>query len=251
MTRAGWAVVGGMVAALGAAGWLYLDNRDLRAELAELRAGPPAAAPAGAAPVETIEEDARAGAETARTLLRGFAAVTGRDRPEVEVPDRPRTRQERRMRFQERITSYLGRRPGETDQQYRDRLVPLMELALARPRDEVARARREAEEAADVTDEQRTQLDGVIADAQAELLEVTNRAIQAGELTPYERNWSGLLEYTGSLGIVLGASEQRIGEILSPEQRRAMYDSGFEWGELIGVTAPWESLEPPPLPPEG
>ncbi|HUH04673.1 MAG TPA: hypothetical protein VML75_21905 [Kofleriaceae bacterium] len=250
MTRAGWTLAAGLVLAIGVAGWLYRDNRALRSQLGELRAagfGAPAATAPEPAPA--LEQDARDSAETARTLLRSFAAVTGRDRPEVEVPDRPRTRQERRLRFQERIASYLGRRPGETAEQYRDRVVPLMELALARPRQEVAEARRAAEEEAGVTEDQREQLDSAIADAQAELLELTNGAIQSGELTPYERNWTGMLEYTGGLGTLLGSTEQRIGEILTPEQRRAMAAQGFEWGELIGVTAPWESLDPPPGPP--
>lgn len=250
MTRAGWALAGGLALAIGVAGWLYRDNRALRGQLTALRASepaPPAAAPADQLP--TLEQDAREGAETARTLLRSFAAVTGRDRPEVEVPDRPKTRQERRLRFQERLEAYLGRRPGETEQQYRDRVVPLMEMALARPREEVAEARRAAEAEAGVTDEQRAELDGVVADAQAELLALTNGAIQSGELTPYERNWAGMLNYAGGLGTVLGSTEQRIDEILSAEQRRAMAERGFEWGELIGVTAPWETLDPPPGPP--
>jgi hypothetical protein len=30
-----------------------------------------------------------------------------------------------------------------------------------------------------------------------------------------------------------------------------MYEAGFEWGEYLGVSAPWESLRPPPPQPGG
>jgi len=38
----------------------------------------------------------------------------------------------------------------------------------------------------------------------------------------------------------------QIGQVLSPDQMKAMSDSGFEWGEYLGLEAPWEQLHPPP-----
>jgi hypothetical protein len=29
---------------------------------------------------------------------------------------------------------------------------------------------------------------------------------------------------------------------------KSIYDTGFEWGEYLGVSAPWEKLQPPPPP---
>jgi hypothetical protein len=57
---------------------------------------------------------------------------------------------------------------------------------------------------------------------------------------------TGMLQYAGGLGAILEGAEGRIGKILSPEQLRAMQDAGFEWGEYLGVNAPWERLRAPP-----
>ena len=35
-------------------------------------------------------------------------------------------------------------------------------------------------------------------------------------------------------------------EMRLAEQIKAMSSSGFEWGEYLGVSAPWENLKPPP-----
>ena len=42
----------------------------------------------------------------------------------------------------------------------------------------------------------------------------------------------------------------QIGKILDASQIQAMYDSGFEWGEYLGLNAPWEKLTPPPPAPK-
>jgi hypothetical protein len=41
-------------------------------------------------------------------------------------------------------------------------------------------------------------------------------------------------------------TEGQLGKILAPDQVKAMYDSGFEWGEYLGLQTPWEQLKPPP-----
>ena len=59
---------------------------------------------------------------------------------------------------------------------------------------------------------------------------------------------SGWLTFAGGLGGILDDANGQIGKILSPDQMRAMSDSGFEWGEYLGLEAPWEKLTPPPPP---
>jgi hypothetical protein len=156
------------------------------------------------------------------------------------------TRAERRQRRQAEIAAMFGRLDGESAEDYRERMVPFVKMALAGPRGRLEDARRAAEQAAGVTGEQRAALDSVLGDAYQEAVELTNRALATGDLTPYSRNWSGVLNLAGGMGAILEGAESRIGSILTPEQARAMYDQGFEWGEYLGATAPWESLDPPP-----
>lgn len=181
-------------------------------------------------------------------IARGLGGrIDGVDAP--KLPDtKKESRLERRARRTDEIAAMLGRLDGETEEEYRARLLPLLEAALSRPRENVAQLRKEIEEKAGVTDEQRQKLDATFDEVYDELLTYTNAAIQDGQLTPYERNVAGMLEYAGGLGAILGGAEQRIGGILSPEQQQTIYGSGFEWAEYLGVTAPWERLTPPPPP---
>ena len=60
-------------------------------------------------------------------------------------------------------------------------------------------------------------------------------------------NVAGWLDFAGGLGGIVNDAQGRVGKILSPEQMKAMYDTGFEWGEYLVVDAPWEMLGAPPV----
>jgi hypothetical protein len=158
---------------------------------------------------------------------------------------------ERRARRTLELEGLLGRDPGESEEEYRARIVPKMQLALTIPRARVDEMRRTAESAAGVDDKQRRELDEAFGSVYDELIEYTDAAIADGQLTPYGRNVKGILQYAGGLGAILEGAEGRIGRILTPEQLRSMADAGFEWGEYLGLQAPWERLRPPPPRPPG
>jgi hypothetical protein len=238
-----WAVPS--VVAVAAAGWLYRDNRGLRAELDELRGSQLAAAPKAVA--DPVQADTPAAGPSRRGG--GFLGALGRPssagRP--ELPDQPgESRAERRQRRQEEMRAMFGREPGESAEDYRARVAPFVQTALAVPRARMEEARAEAEKAARVSEEQRAQIDAVLEDVSREALALTNEAVAAGDLTPYERNYAGVLSWSGGLGAILGTSQARIGEILGAEQLRVLSQQGFEWAEYMGVRVPWESLDPPP-----
>ncbi|HVV88073.1 MAG TPA: hypothetical protein VHE35_33765, partial [Kofleriaceae bacterium] len=166
--------------------------------------------------------------------------------PAAPSPPSAEARLERRVERTHAIEDLLGRRDGESDDDYRARILPMMELALAPARARVDEMRGVAEAAAHVTDEQHRQLDQAFGSIYDEALQYTDAAVADGELTPYGRNVTGLLQYAGGLGSILEGAEGRIGKILAPDQLRAMSDAGFEWGEYLGLHAPWERLRPPP-----
>ncbi|MGE5184022.1 MAG: hypothetical protein ACM31C_18250, partial [Acidobacteriota bacterium] len=155
---------------------------------------------------------------------------------------------DKRARRQQKMTAMFGRADGETDDQYRARILPLLEAALALPRKRIEAMRKLAEEKAHVTESQSQQLDASFQKTYQDVLDYTNKAIADGTLSPYERNIANWLEFGGGLGTILQDADGQIGHILSPDQMQSMYDSGFEWGEYLGLEAPWEKLMPPPPP---
>lgn len=235
--------------------WLYRENRLLRNRLEALNDSASVAAASSASRNERsaagsdipVAQEAEAESEPKwRFAQRPRPALE--TKPEAEPAPEPEEedRAERRKRRQAEMAAMFGRLDGETAEEYRDRMLPFLQTALAVPRQRVRDARRRAEEAAKVTDEQRAALDRAFEDVYQEVLTLTNRAVAEGDLTPYRRNWAGALNYAGGIGAVLGAAETRVGEILDPGQQRILYEQGFEWGEYLGATVPWEQLEPPP-----
>jgi hypothetical protein len=169
--------------------------------------------------------------------------------PLPTLPDQPKeTRMDRRARATREFAAMFGRLDGETDDEYRARIMPLVKMGLAGPRDRVAEMRKVAEDKAHVTAAQSQQLDKAFDKVYDDVIDYTNKAIADGELSPYERNVAGWLDFAGGLGGILTNANQQIGKILDPGQLKAMSEAGFEWGEYLGVQAPWERLNPPPAP---
>ncbi|HUQ08052.1 MAG TPA: hypothetical protein VM261_36405 [Kofleriaceae bacterium] len=241
------------VAVLGflGAGWFYLENRDLSSEVARLRA----IEKNRPDPWTTGDKAATAGSgDASRRDRAGFLPLPMRGLgkpadggPPPKLDDKLKeSRLERRVRRQSELAALLGRDADETEEEYKNRMLPFMQMALERPRANVDEMRKQAELAANVTDAQSKQLDQEFEAIYSEVIDFTNGAVADGQLTPYDRNVKGMLQYAGGLGAILEGAEGRIGKILSADQMRAMYDTGFEWGEYLGVRAPWERLRAPP-----
>ncbi len=236
------------VVATAVAGWLYLDNRKLADQVSSMRRDQKVAANDSWAQPRAESRDGgglgdRAGAPAFWRRPRATPPpATGVAGPPVPSEGR----MERRARRTQMIDAMLGRDADESDEAYRERILPLMAKALDPARERVEEMRRKAEDAAGVTDAQRQQLDEAFGSIYDEVIGFTDGAVADGQLTPYGRNVKGILQYAGGLGSILEGAEGRVGKILSPEQLRAMSDSGFEWGEYLGFKAPWERLRPPP-----
>ena len=142
----------------------------------------------------------------------------------------------------------FGRSEGETEEEYKSRVTPLITAGLTKLRDRTTDMRRAAEEQAGVTKEQSAALDRMFEKSYSEVIDYANEAITDGRLSPYKRDVGNWLELAGGLGTMLNGVQGQIGKVLTPTQIKAMYESGFEWSEYLGVNAPWEKLRAPPPP---
>ena len=157
----------------------------------------------------------------------------------------------RRARMTEMIAAMFGRGENESAEDYKARVGPMITGYLEKPRGYADKRRALAEERAGVTKEQSAKLDAEANKIYEDVLSYTNQAIQDGQVSPYSRNVSGWLQYAGGLGSILNDAEGRFSKILTPQQAKTMYEMGFEWGEYLGLNAPWEKLNAPPPPPGG
>ena len=237
MARVTWLLAATSVAGVATSVWLYLDNRALRAH---------EPAPA-AASREVAARAADPWIEPARAPAPSSARAAAVAPPALPAP-KEESRLEKRNRRMQEFAALFGRGENESADDYRARIVPLIKAGLAVPRERVDEMRKLAEAQAHVTPAQSQKLDRAFDKVYADTLDYTNKAIADGQLSPYERNVSGWLQYAGGLGTMLDEAQGQIAQILAPDQVRALTDSGFEWGEYFAVEAPWEKLDPPPPP---
>lgn len=238
MVRATWVFIATSVVAGAAAIWLYLANRDLRAQLATKHE----IAKTDDKPAARMSDPWTEPRRSAAPPKPSSAAIP-------RLPDQPEeSRLDRRQRRQQEFAAMFGRQGGETEEEYRARIVPLIKGGLLIPRQRVDEMRKQVEAKAGITPEQSAKLDKAFDKIYADAIDYTNKAVADGLLSPYERNVSGWLEYAGGLGGILDDANAQIGKVLTPEQVRAVNASGFEWGEYLGLEAPWENLTPPPPP---
>lgn len=224
--------------------YLLFENRSLHSELADTAR--PAAEPAKTVVASETDEDADPWTETGPRSAKIPNAVPA---AQPQLPEeKTEHRLDRRARRTEEFAARFGRLEGETEEAYKQRIGPLITAGLALPRMRAADYRRHAEEKASVTPEQSNKLDQAMEKVYADVIDYTNKAVSDGTLSPYERNVAGWLDYAGGLGGMLSEAQGQFGKILSPEQMKAMSGAGFEWGEYLGLTAPWENLGAPPPP---
>ena len=240
MARATWLLGATTLVGASLALWFYVDNRALRAALAHPA---PAALPVPAAPAIAAAPPAPP-PPPAVTPVAHTAAGPAPSLP--APPSETEARMDRRARRTEEFAAMFGRLDGESDADYKARILPMISAGLMVPRIKLEEQRKLAQDRAHVTPEQSARLDQAFDKVYGDVLDFTNKAIGDGQLSPYERNVSGWLEYAGGLGGILNDANGQIGKILDPGQIRTMSDAGFEWGEYLGVKAPWEKLTAPP-----
>jgi hypothetical protein len=243
MNRATYVLAGTTLVGLLTSIWLWLENRELRDELSDHTAKTAAAGKDGAGPRDAWLDASKAAAE------RGPRSGTIAFPTPPSLPSQPsENRNQRRARRNAEISAMFGRAEGESEEEYKNRVTPMITATLSKLRDRTTEMRRLAEEQAGITKDQSAALDRVFEKTYSEVIDYANEAITDGRLSPYKRDVGNWLELAGGLGTMLNGVQGQIGKVLSPSQIKSMYDSGFEWSEYLGANAPWEKLRAPPPP---
>lgn len=131
----------------------------------------------------------------------------------------------------------LTPQPGETLRAYRDRMLPLAELAVAPQRARVARLR---DDFGHLDAHQRAELDADVADTARAIQDRVARALAAGELRPATlAPMTGVALARDVLDLV-DRGNTRFLTTLRPDQRTSLASHRFDFADYLLFTAHWE-----------
>ena len=134
------------------------------------------------------------------------------------------------------VVARLAPQPGETMRAYRDRVLPVVELAIAPQRARVARTRDDFTLGA----HERAELDGAVQEAAAAIQARVMNAIESGELNPGTfKPMTGVTVARDLLDIV-DRGNTRFQRSLTPDHRTQLASHRFDFADYLLFTAPWE-----------
>jgi hypothetical protein len=132
---------------------------------------------------------------------------------------------------------HLLPQPGEPLSAYRDRIMPLAELAVAPQRARVARLR---DEFAHLDAHQRTELDTAVADAAQAIQARALAALAGGELRPATfKPMTGVTLARDVLDIIDRGNTRFVGSLTS-DQRTQLAAHRFDFADYLVFTTRWE-----------
>jgi hypothetical protein len=132
----------------------------------------------------------------------------------------------------------LAPRPGETMRDYRDRVLPVVELAIAPQRGRVARTR---DDFATLDAHQRAELDAAVQDAATAIQARVMDAIASGELRPGTFKPMAGVTIARDLLDIVDRGNTRFQRTLTPDQRTRLASHRFDFADYLLFTAPWEN----------
>lgn len=135
---------------------------------------------------------------------------------------------------------WLMPHPGENMLDYRDRMVPLAQTALAPHRARVARSRDDFAARVGLDAQQRAQLDGAVQDAAGQIEDKLMGSFMGGDLSPSTfKPMTGVSLARDVLDIVDGANKRFV-STLREDQRTKMAQHPFDFADYLVFSARWE-----------
>jgi hypothetical protein len=130
--------------------------------------------------------------------------------------------------------------PGENLMAYRDRIVPLAQVAIAPHRARVARGRDDFARAVNLDTQQRAELDGAVQDAATQIQDRVLGAALGGEFAPATfKPMTGVALGREVLDVVERANKRFVTS-LREDQRAAMARHPFDFGDYLLFATKWE-----------
>jgi hypothetical protein len=131
----------------------------------------------------------------------------------------------------------LAPQRGETMRAYRDRIVPLAELAIAPQRARVARMR---DELVDLDPRQRAELDAAVSEAAQAIQDRVMAAVAGADFAPATfKPMAGVAVARDVLDIVDRGNTRFLGA-LAPDQRTQLASGRFDFADYLLFTARWQ-----------
>ena len=132
---------------------------------------------------------------------------------------------------------HLLPQPGEPLRDYRDRILPLAQTAIAPQRARVARMR---DDFAALDAHQRAALDGAVQDAARAIQDRVTNGLLSGELRPATfKPMTGVAVARDVLDIV-DRGNTRFLSSLTPDQRTRLASHRFDFADYLVFSARWE-----------
>jgi hypothetical protein len=137
---------------------------------------------------------------------------------------------------------FLTPQPGETLLDYRDRVVPAAQLAVAPHRTRVAENRRRFAEAAALDDEQQRALDAAVQRAASDIQDHVMQSVLSGELMPPRVRPARAVAFARDVLDMLDRANREFRGTLSSEQLAVLDESGFDIVDYLVFSTRWEDL---------
>ena len=136
--------------------------------------------------------------------------------------------------------AWLAPQPGENSLDYRDRLVPIAQAAVAPHRARVARGRDDFAARANLDAQQRAHLDAAVHDAAGAIQDKVMGSLMGGELMP--ANFKPMTGVTLARDVldIIDQANRRFVATLREDQRAALAQHPFDFADYLLFSARWE-----------
>lgn len=150
---------------------------------------------------------------------------------------------EKAMGWDRWLSDFVRPQPGEGLLEYRDRMVPVAQAAIAPQRARVARSYESFADSADLDGRRRARIDALVEGTQDAIKGRMARAVFGGELfrPGGVRPMDGVRLANEILGLVVAADDE-LRASLTPAQLEALESSHFDLAEYLLISTRWEEL---------
>lgn len=135
---------------------------------------------------------------------------------------------------------WLAPQPGENLLDYRDRIVPIAQAAIAPHRERVAKSREDFAKRVGLDAQQRAQLDSAVQEAQTAIQDKVMGALMSGDLMPaHFKPMTGVSLARDVLDSIDQANRKFMGS-LHEDQKAALAQHPFDFADYLLFSARWE-----------